>query len=57
MIYAVWVQQLKKTAPTIHCLTNPVSMQDVANVLLAAGGSAIMGQDNPVVHVFSAHCQ
>ncbi len=57
MIEAVWVQQLKKTAPTIHCLTNPVSMQDVANVLLAAGGSAIMGQDKTEVQEITAHCQ
>lgn len=28
----------------IHCITNPVTMGDVANVLLAAGGSAIMGR-------------
>ena len=31
--------------PKIHCLTNPVSMRDTANVLLAAGGSGIMAQD------------
>ena len=41
----VWIKQLQKAAPRVHCLTNPVSMQEVANVLLAAGGSAIMGQD------------
>ena len=29
----------------VHCLTNPVTMQSVANVLLAAGGSAVMAQD------------
>lgn len=57
MIEAVWVQQLKKTAPRVHCLTNPVSMQDVANVLLAAGGSAIMGQDEAEVQEITAHCQ
>ena len=42
----VWMRQLKKTAPKVHCLTNPVSVQEVANVLLAAGGSAIMGDDH-----------
>ena len=31
--------------PKIHCLTNPVTMNDVANILLAAGGSAVMAQD------------
>ena len=29
----------------VHCLTNPVSMQDMANLLLAAGGSAVMAMD------------
>ena len=29
----------------IHCITNPVTMQDVANLILAAGGTAIMAQD------------
>ena len=36
---------IKSTAPNVHCLTNVVTMQDVANMLLAAGGSAIMAQD------------
>ena len=45
----VWIKQLQKAAPRVHCLTNPVSMQEVANVLLAAGGSAIMGQDETEV--------
>ena len=31
---------IHQDAPKIHCLTNPVTMQDVANLLLAAGGSA-----------------
>lgn len=29
----------------IHCMTNPVTMQDVANILLAVGASPIMAQD------------
>ena len=33
-------QNIRRKAPKIHCLTNPVTMQDVANLLLAAGGSA-----------------
>ena len=37
-------QNIRRKAPKIHCLTNPVTMQDVANLLLAAGGSAVMGQ-------------
>ena len=40
---------IHQNAPKIHCLTNPVTMQDVANLLLAAGGSAVMGQDEQEV--------
>ena len=36
----VVIETLQKKAPKVHCLTNPVTMQDVANILLAAGGSA-----------------
>ena len=36
---------IENTAPNVHCLTNVVTMLDVANMLLAAGGSAIMAQD------------
>ena len=57
MVRDVWVRQLEKTAPKVHCLTNPVSMQDVANVLLAAGGSAIMGQEETEVQEITSFCQ
>ena len=49
MIEKMWLQKLRKTAVTVHCLTNPVSVQDVANVLLAAGGRAIMGLEESEV--------
>lgn len=57
MVKDVWIQQLHKTAPRVHCLTNPVSMREVANVLLAAGGSAIMGEDQLEVQELTAFCQ
>ena len=40
-----YIGYVKNTSPNVHCLTNVVTMQDVANMLLAAGGSAIMAQD------------
>lgn len=40
-----YIGYVKSTSPNVHCLTNVVTMQDVANMLLAAGGSAIMAQD------------
>lgn len=40
-----YIGYVKSTSPNVHCLTNVVTMQDVANMLLVAGGSAIMAQD------------
>lgn len=57
MVRNVWIQKLQKAAPKVHCLTNPVSMQDVANALLAAGGSAIMAQDESEVQEVTSFCQ
>lgn len=50
------LDKLMQTAPKIHCLNNPVTMQDVANVLLAAGGSAIMAQDPDEAAEITAFC-
>ena len=47
---------IHQDAPKIHCLTNPVTMQDVANLLLAAGGSAVMGQDKQEVEEITSFC-
>lgn len=51
------ILKLHQTAPKIHCLTNPVTMQDVANVLLAAGGSAVMAQDEREAAEITTFCQ
>ena len=48
--------QMRQRTPKVHCLTNPVTMQDVANVLLAAGGSAVMAQDAAEVEEITALC-
>ena len=49
--------KIQQNSPKIHCLTNPVTMQDVANILLAAGGSAVMGQDTQEVCEITSFCQ
>ena len=48
---------LLKKHPKIHCLTNPVTMNDVANILLAAGGSAVMAQDEQEAAEITTFCQ
>ena len=50
-------QNIRRKAPKIHCLTNPVTMQDVANLLLAAGGSAVMWQDDKEAAEITGFCQ
>ena len=50
-------QSIRRKAPKIHCITNPVTMQDVANILLAAGGSAIMARDPEEVSEITSICQ
>ena len=34
--------EIKKTRPVIHCITNAVTVNDCANILLAAGASPTM---------------
>ena len=39
-----YLKQVRTKAPLIHNITNYVTVNDVANVLLACGGSPIMEQ-------------
>lgn len=47
---------IRKTKPKVHCITNYVTMQDVANVLLAVGGSGIMAQDAEETAEITSFC-
>ncbi len=38
-------QMVRKNVPLVHCITNYVTVNDVANALLACGGSPIMADD------------
>ncbi len=37
-------EHVKKSAPLIHCITNPISINDCANAVLSVGGNPIMAQ-------------
>lgn len=37
-------EQVKKSAPLIHCITNPISINDCANAVLSVGAKPIMAQ-------------
>lgn len=42
-IVGIW-SELREKKPLIHCITNPISINDCANIVLAAGGRPIMAE-------------
>lgn len=50
------LKRVRDTAPLIHNITNYVTVNDVANVLLACGGSPIMSDDIGEVEDITAIC-
>ena len=48
--------QTRKSAPLIHCITNYVTVNDCANILLAAGASPIMADDAAEVEEITSLC-
>lgn len=48
------VQNTVGAAPLVHSITNNVTMNDCANIILAAGGTAIMAQDEREVEEITA---
>ena len=52
----VCLDNVRKNAPLIHNITNYVTVNDVANVLLACGGSPIMSDDIQDVEDITAIC-
>jgi len=50
------IKQNRKRRPLIHCITNHVTANDCANILLACGGSAIMADDPDEAAEVTAMC-
>ena len=56
----VWKQMKKimeavpQKAPLIHCITNPISIHDCANVILASGARPIMAEHPEEVREITA---
>ena len=50
------ITQNRLCRPLIHCITNHVTANDCANILLACGGSAIMADDPDEVAEVTAMC-
>ena len=39
------LEAVRATVPLVHCITNYVTVHDVANVVIACGGSPIMSDE------------
>ncbi|MFV0313736.1 MAG: hydroxyethylthiazole kinase [Anaerotignum sp.] len=50
------IQNVRKTVPLVHNITNYVTVNDVANILLACGGSPIMADDVAEVEEITSIC-
>lgn len=51
-----YLERVRERKPLIHCITNYVTVNDVANVVLAAGASPIMADDPGEVEEITARC-
>lgn len=52
-----YIENVRKNTPLVHNITNYVTVNDVANVLLACGGSPIMADDAGEVEEITSICQ
>ena len=50
------IAKVRETVPLIHNITNYVTVNDVANILLACGGSPIMADDAAEVEEITSKC-
>ena len=50
------IENVRKTVPLVHNITNYVTVNDVANILLACGGSPIMADEPDEVEDITAIC-
>lgn len=50
------LQNVNKKVPLVHCITNYVTVNDVANILLACGASPIMADEEEEVEDITSIC-
>jgi len=51
-----YVENVRKNTPLVHNITNYVTVNDVANILLACGGSPIMSDEPEDVEDITSIC-
>ena len=52
----IYLENVRKTVPLVHNITNYVTVNDVANILLACGGSPIMSDEPEDVEDITSIC-
>lgn len=55
-MWRTYLEQVRETCPLIHNITNYVTVNDCANILLACGGSPIMADDVDEAEEITAIC-
>lgn len=55
-MFQTMLANVRKTRPLVHSITNYVTANDCANILLACGASPIMADDADEVAEITAHC-
>lgn len=50
------IESIRKNCPRIHSITNTITINDCANIILAAGGSAVMASDPDEVSEMTSPC-
>lgn len=55
-MFSTCLENVRIKAPLIHCITNYVTVNDVANILLACGSSPIMSDDSKEVEEITSIC-
>ena len=54
--YGKIFKNIKEHPPLVHCITNYVTINDVANIILAAGGSPVMAEEKEEVEEITQIC-
>lgn len=55
-MFGKYLENVRKKSPLIHNITNAVTINDCANILLACGGSPIMAEDRDEVEEITSIC-
>ena len=55
-MFGEMLKNVKEQVPLVHCITNYVTVNDCANILLACGGSPIMADDEQEVEEITTVC-